>query len=174
MKFMRRLGKAWLPNEGECCPMERQIGRIHMPRSKFFISLLILLTMGLHVLPIIQKIQRKEQTLWPVLAWGMYRNSRDPGPIRAVVKRIIGITSQNVQHPVDATLVGLSSYALQKLYLDPMWAGDSSTSQGLADQLNLHREDPFVGFRLEAKTHTLTDTGIATEYSPVITYRVDR
>jgi hypothetical protein len=61
-----------------------------------------------------KKLQGEGQTLWPVMAWGMYRHSRDPGPIQTAITRIIGVTSKAEKEPVDASVVGLSSYALQK------------------------------------------------------------
>jgi hypothetical protein len=147
---------------------------LHMWYTKLLISISILLIIGLHTLPAMQKLQGKDQTFWPLMAWGMYRNSRDPGPIRATVSRIIGETSKGEKKLVDAKLVGLSFYALQRLYWGPMWAGDSSAAQRLADRLNLEREDPFAGFRLEKETQTISDAGIVKEENPVITYRVAR
>jgi hypothetical protein len=145
-----------------------------MIQSKAVISILIILIIGLHALPIIQRLQGERQTLWPVMAWGMYKKSRNPGPIRMVIRHITGVTSMSEKKSVDASLIGLSSYAAQRLYLNSIWAGDSSAAQNLADRLNSGRGDPFVEFRLESETRTLTEAGIATEYNPVIIYRVDR
>jgi hypothetical protein len=143
-----------------------------MRQYKLFISISIFFIIGVHVLPVIQKTQNKRQTFWPIMAWGMYKNSRNAGPIRTVVTRIIGVTSQGKEEPVDAKLVGLSSFALGRLYLDSMRAGDSSAALRLADRLNLHRQDLFIEFRLESETYTITDNGIVKNYNPVITYRV--
>jgi hypothetical protein len=144
-----------------------------MRQSKPFISVLILVIIGLHALPVLQKLQDKRQTFWPVLAWGMYKKSRNPGPIRIVVKHITGLTSTSAKERIDAELVGVSSYAFQRLYMEPLWMGNLSAARSLADRLNSGRQDPIVGFRLESETLILTSTGVVTEYNPAIIYQVD-
>ncbi|MBA3345544.1 MAG: hypothetical protein H0T44_09650 [Gemmatimonadales bacterium] len=54
-----------------------------------------------------------------------------------------------------------------------MWAGDSSAAQQLFRRLNLKRQDPFVELRLESERYTVTESGIAKEENPTITYRVE-
>jgi hypothetical protein len=134
---------------------------------RLLISILILSVIGIHALPTVKKLRGEAQTLWPFLAWGMYRNARDPGPIMTAVTRVIGVTSKGARAPVDANLVGVSSFALKRLYTDPMLAGDSSAAQRLADRLNLEREEPFVRFQLETETHTLTDAGTVKERNSI-------
>ena len=64
-------------------------------------------------------------------------------------------------------------FALSRRYFEPMRAGDSSAAQQLFSHLNRQRDDPFVEFRLQVETYTLTDTGIVKEAKPDITYRGD-
>jgi hypothetical protein len=139
-----------------------------MHYHRLLVSILIISVIGIHALPAVKKLQGETQTLWPFLAWGMYRNSRDPGPIVTAVTRIIGVTSNGASTQVDANLVGVSSFVLKRLYIDPMLAGNLSVAQRLADRLNHEREDPFVRFRLETESHTLTDAGIAKDYNSFV------
>jgi hypothetical protein len=141
-------------------------------KAKFFVSILILFVIGFHIPPVIQELQGKEQTFWPFMAWGMYRKSRNPGPVWTAVTHVIGITLKGEKKPLDGNFVGLSSYALDRLYFGPMRSGDSSAAQQLADRLNLDREDPFTEFLMKRETHTITDAGIVKEDKLVLTYQV--
>lgn len=143
-----------------------------MGQPKLFISILIILVIGLHALPVLQRLQGKRETLWPVMIWAMYKNSRAPGPIRSVIRRYIGMTSRGDELGIGPWQSGLSSFALNRLYFRPMRKGDVSAARRLADRLNLHREDPIVAFRLESTTYTVTDSGVVTEDNPAVMYRV--
>jgi len=139
------------------------------------ISLLILLTIGLHAVPLVQRLDGKRQTLWPIMAWGMYRNSRgSEGPIRTSLRRIIGITSSGEELQIRPLDAGLSRFALRRMYTRPMYKGEASAAQRLADRLNRHRENPIMAFRLESKTYTITDTGIIEKENPPIIYQITR
>jgi hypothetical protein len=143
-----------------------------MDQPKLFISIFIILVIGLHALPVLQRLQGESQTVWPVMAWGMYRNSRNPGPIQTRQTRLIGTTSTGNEFEIDSEFSGLSFNALTRLYLRPMREGDDSAARQLADRLNRHREDPFVAFRMENETYTVTDSGIVKEHKPATIYRV--
>ena len=165
-------------------------------QSKLFISILILLIIGLHPLPILQELQMGRQSFWPIMAWGMYRHSHDSkSSIQTVIRYTIAITSSgeelsiesiftqqygrldffNLFRPrstADSNFVGLNYFGLSRLYLGPMWGGDAAAAQRLADRLNRAREARIVEFRLESEIYTVTGTGIVKEDNPVITYRV--
>jgi len=143
-----------------------------MRQPKVLISIAILLIIALHAVPVIFN-ERHQPTRWPILRWAMYKNPRPPGPIRADLRRIIALTSTGEADTVTPKLVGLSRFALSRRYFEPMRAGDSSAAQQLFSHLNRQRDDPFVEFRLQVETYTLTDTGIVKEAKPDITYRGD-
>jgi hypothetical protein len=143
-----------------------------MHHRQLFISLLILLIIGLHALPVLQKLQGERQTFWPFMAWGMYKNSRAPGPIQTEIRRVIAITAKGERATVTTRLSGLSSYAFERMYLKPMLIGDSFAADRLAGRLNLQRQDPFVELRLESETYKITDSGIFKEDNPPMTYQV--
>jgi len=140
-----------------------------MRQSKVWISIFILLIIGLHAVPVLSAGLRKR--VWPFLDWAMYKESRAPGPIQVAKKRITGITVKGQTQVVNPQLVGSSPLALRALYLQPMWRGDSAAAQALFKRLNLGREDPFVELRLESETYTMTDTGVVKQDNPVLTYQ---
>jgi hypothetical protein len=132
---------------------------------------MILLVIALHAVPVLHAGLRKR--IWPILDWAMYKDAQAPGPIETDRKRIVGITASGQREVVSKEVVGLSSFALDRLYAKPMKAGDSSAARQLLLRLNRQREDPFVEIRLEAETYTATDTGIVRRAHPPITYRVE-
>jgi hypothetical protein len=143
-----------------------------MPQRKTLISIVILLVIGLHAVPVLYRSERG--TLWPFMQWAMYKNSRKAGPIDARQRRILAITAQGQRDTVTPRLLGLSITVLKQRYLVPIANGDLSPAPDLIDRLNRHRDDPVVELRLEGETYTVTDTGIVKTDDPVVTYRPDR
>jgi hypothetical protein len=142
-----------------------------MRQSKVWISTVILLVIALHAVPVLHAGLRKR--IWPILDWAMYKDASPPGPIETDRKRIVGITASGHREVISKEAVGLSSFALDRLYAKPMKVGDSSAAHQLVLRLNRQRQDPFVEVRLEVETYTATDTGIIRRENPPITYRVD-
>jgi hypothetical protein len=142
-----------------------------MRQSKTVISLVILLVIALHVVPIISKARRK--TIWPILDWAMYKNAQPPGPIQADVKHLIGVTSSGERVALTSGTIGVSSFVIQQLYIVPIRSGDSSAARQLAERVNLVRSDPFVEIRLESERYTATDTGVVRNDNPAISYQID-
>jgi hypothetical protein len=142
-----------------------------MPQPKTLISIVILLVIGLHAVPVLYRSERG--TLWPFMQWAMYKNSSKAGPVQAHERRILAVTSKGEQYTVTPFLLGLSVTVLGQRYLRPMATGDSSAAPELIERLNRNREDPVVELRLESETYTVTDTGIARSDNPVVTYRAD-
>ncbi len=142
-----------------------------MRRSKLFISIFILLMIGLHVLPVILR-QGEHQTLWPFLAWAMYKDSRPAGPVQAEERLLFGVTAKGAREEVAWPLTGLSRPALGRNVIQPMLAGDSSAARDLISRVNIGRADPFVEVLLEVDRYTISDTGLVKQQLPVIAYRV--
>jgi hypothetical protein len=143
--------------------------KLRMRRSKIWISICIVLLIALHAVPVLSASLRKR--MWPILDWAMYKDSRGPGPIDAKKKRVIGITSQGLKEEVTADLLGSSPFAMNNLYVVPMFRNDSAAAQRLFQRLNLRRDDPFVELHLESETYTVTDTGVVRQENPVLVYR---
>lgn len=142
------------------------------PSRKTLTSIVILLVIGLHAVPVLYPSERG--TLWPFMRWTMYRNSRNPGPIDVHQRRIIAINSKGERDTVTPHLLGLSITVLKQRYLGPLGTGDLSPAPELIERLNRNRADPVVELRVEGETYTVTDTGIARTDDPVVTYRADR
>lgn len=136
---------------------------------KVCISAVILLVIGLHAVPVLHAGLRKR--IWPILDWAMYKDASPPGPIETDRKRIVGITAGGQREVITKELVGLSSFALDRLYSKPMKVGDSSAARQLMVRLNHQRQDPFVEVRLEVETFTATDSGLVRHGNPPMTYR---
>ncbi len=143
-----------------------------MFQSKALLSILILLAIGLHAVPMVHAGERKR--LWPFLVWAMYKNSRPAGPVETNVRQLIGMTSDGQRVEVDDAAVGLGYPVIERMYIRPMLDGDTAAAQRLAARLNRWREDqPFVEIRLESQRYTVTDTGIVRRGNPVVSYPVD-
>jgi hypothetical protein len=140
-----------------------------MPRRKTLVSIVILLVIGLHAVPVLYRSERG--TLWPFMQWSMYKNSVPPGPVDAHQRRILAITAGGRSDTVTPHLLGLSITVLKERYLVPIAKGDLSPAPELIARLNRHRSDPVVELRLEGETYTVTDTGIASRDDPEVTYR---
>jgi hypothetical protein len=147
-----------------------------MRQPKLYISILIMLVIGLHAIPVLFHFQgKRKDRIWPIMGWSMYSRSFDAArPIRTVTSRIVGVTATGEEVEMKWSHSGLGFWAFHELYVEPMWAGEASAAQGLAERVNRSREKPIIAFRLYKEIFTLTDTGILTEKAaePVMTYRV--
>ncbi len=143
-----------------------------MRPSKVLISILILLAIGLHALPVLS-YQGLRQTRWPFLGWAMYARSYPPGPVQITTRRLIATTAGGSEEEVTPALVGLSRSAYRNTYLVPLREGDSTAAHELLARLNRARDDRLVGVRLVGQQHTLADTGVVNEPLPVVTYQAD-
>ncbi len=140
-----------------------------MPQPKTLVSIVILLVIGLHAVPVLYR--RERGTLWPFMQWAMYKNSLEAGPIDAHQRRILAITADGRSDTVTPYLLGLSITVLKQRYLVPLARGDLSPAPELIARLNRHRSDPVVELRVEGESYTVTDTGIARTDDPVVRYR---
>lgn len=141
-----------------------------MRQPKTLISILILLVIGLHAVPVVLD-RGNRQILWPFMVWAMYKDSRPPGPITMWKSRIVGVTANGDSVGVTRSLLGVSSFALVRMYTRPLLMGDSAVAQQLISQLNRQRQDPVVELRVNRETYTATDTGIVRKDDPTISYR---
>jgi hypothetical protein len=134
------------------------------------ISLLILLVIGLHAVPVLS-YQGEHQTRWPFLAWSMYAQSYAPGPITVATRRLIATFASGKEAEVTGRLVGLPGPAFRQMYIAPLWKGDSTPAYELIRRLNRERNDPVVRLRLEDERQTLADSGIARETLPPLIFQ---
>jgi hypothetical protein len=103
----------------------------------------------------------------------MYRNARDAHqPVRAVTRRIIGVTARGNRVNIEPQHAGLGYFAFMPLYFQPMWRGDASVAQEFARRINVDRDDPIVEFRLVNRIYTITKRGLVKEDQLGHIYRV--
>jgi len=130
----------------------------------------ILLVVALHAVPVVYQPERA--TLWPILHWAMYKDSKPAGPVTTAIRETVAVSASGKREVVDPHLTGLSSFTLAKLYFRPMVAGDPDASANLLARLNEERKaDPFVEIRMESTLYTITDSGIVKVDLPLISYR---
>ena len=144
-----------------------------MTRPKhLMISLFIVAIIGLHGLPILQKLWGRDQTLWPIMAWGMYKNSRSADePIQTFVKRLTATTATGKELEIRPRNAGLNFHAFQRMYMRGLNRRDAATAERLLQRLNYNRQDPVVAIRLESLVYTITDSGLVETAEPPFVYR---
>lgn len=142
-----------------------------MRPSKTAISIAILLVLALHAVPVVSA--RVRLRTWPFLEWTMYHNALPAGPVKADVRRLVAVTADGREVPVDKNLAGLSSFVLIREFIQPIQAGDSSAARRLLTRLNRQPDGGFVEIRLKVTTYAVTDTGMVQTVQPVISYRND-
>jgi len=142
--------------------------RLRDPR--IWISVFILLVLGLHALPIIS-YEGHRQTRWPFMAWAMYAKAHPPGPIQTRDRFLHGITAEGRLVNVTPWEIGMSKPAFRNRYVNAIHRGDTSAALALMTLLNSERKDPIVELRTVETLYTLADTGVLTENLPAHIYR---
>ena len=144
-------------------------GRPRGDRRKTLASVVILLVIGLHAVPVIHSAERG--TLWPFMVWAMYKHSRPAGPVEVNQRRIVAVTGRGGADTVTPHLLGVSITVLDQRYHRPLMDGDTTVVRRLFERLNRDRTDPYVELRLVSETYTVTDTGLARRDNPVVSFR---
>jgi len=139
--------------------------------KKIVISCVIVLSVLLHGIPVLQELRGHRQTTWPIMAWGMYRNTFKP-PIEADIQHLLGVTASGREIQLKAWDTGLNSFGFRRLFVFPMAEGDAASAQRLADHLNPGRHDPFVRFDLKTKRFRITERGVIQQDLDQVTYLV--
>lgn len=140
-----------------------------LDRRKTLTSIVILLVLGLHLIPIVSRAER--DTVWPFMIWAMYKHSRPAGPVEVNQRHILAVTASGARDTVTPELLGLSITILDQRFHRPLMGGDTTVVPALFERLNRGRADPYVELRLVSETYTVTDTGLARRRNPVVTYR---
>ena len=145
-------------------------GSFFTRHRRTLISIAVILVVALHAVPVAYPYA----TLWPIMHWGMYRNSKAPGPIFTRERKVFATTASGTTAAITPEYTGLASFTLERDYFRPMSRGDSAAPARLLAKLNQQRQaDPFVEVRLEIAKYTATDSGIVKEDEPVIRYRAE-
>jgi hypothetical protein len=104
------------------------------------------------------------------MAWGMYKESHEPGPITLNQRRIIGINAKGEEQEIYHWQSGYSPLAFKKMFIKPMSNGDAEAARRLAKKINRRLDVPIISFRVESQVYTLTDAGVTREDSPPIIF----
>lgn len=97
------------------------------------VSIFILAVLALQAVPVARELTGARETLWPFLAWGMFRHSSGP-PVEATRVRVLAATpsGERAVGPGDA---GFDRFAFRRLYSRPIAAGDSLAARDLGRRL---------------------------------------
>lgn len=136
---------------------------------KALTSLVIVLVVGLHAVPVLHS--RERGTLWPFMVWAMYKHSRPDGPVVVNQRHLLAVTATGRRDTVTPHLLGLSVTVLDQRFHRPLMSGDTTVVPVLFERLNRERAEPYVELQLVSETYTVTDTGLARRTNPVVTHR---
>jgi hypothetical protein len=139
-------------------------------RPKTLASIVILVVLGLHLVPLVYAAER--DTIWPFMIWAMYKHSRPAGPVEVNQRHIVAVTASGAQDTVTPELLGLSITILDQRFHRPLMSGDTTAAPRLFERLNRGRSDPYVELRLVSETYTVTDTGLARRENPAVIWRL--
>ena len=125
--------------------------------SRAWITAFILAVLALHAVPVAREFTGARETLWPFLAWGMYRHSSTP-PVETTVHRILARTDAGTRRvgPEDA---GFERFAFRRFYQIPIAGGDSAAAGELAGRLARRWDTPVREILLEETVVTFSETG---------------
>ena len=122
------------------------------------ISIFIVAVLGLHVVPVAREFTGARETLWPFLAWGMYRHSHQP-PVETVVVRLFATTRDAVR-PVGPADAGFDPFAFRRLFQIPISEGDSAAAADLTRRLSRRWRTPVLGIVVGENVYRLSDDGL--------------
>ncbi|HEY7471693.1 MAG TPA: hypothetical protein VIE68_05025 [Gemmatimonadota bacterium] len=120
--------------------MGRPPGTGRGPLSVRARSAFILAVLGLQAVPVAREFNGARETLWPFLAWGMYRHFGEP-PVEAVVHRVVAVTADDVR-PVGPEDAGFERFAFRRYFQVPIAEGDSAAAAELAGLLGRRWRTP--------------------------------
>jgi hypothetical protein len=162
-----------------------------MKSVHWIISLFIVMVIGLHVLPLLQELSGKRQTLWPIMVWGMYRYAHPSDKKINARKIYISARTESgdileiapIRHPIvfnflrrnykkHSHRVPLAHYGYKRLFVEPMWQGNKHAAIKLANLLNQDRQDRITHIHIQTHFYNMGDAGIEKVGVPVITYKV--
>jgi hypothetical protein len=125
--------------------------------GRAWITAFILAVLALHVVPVAREFTGARETLWPFLAWGMFRHSSAP-PAEATAHRILARTDAGTRkvRPEDA---GFDRFAFRRFYQVPIAGGDSVAARELAGRLARRWDAPVREILLEEAVVTLSEAG---------------
>lgn len=121
------------------------------------ITAFIIAVLALHLVPVVREFTGARETLWPFLAWGMYRHSSAP-PVETTTHRILARTDAGTRR-VGPEDTGFERFAFRRFYQVPIASGDSTAARDLAGHLAVRWKTPVREILLEEAEVTLSEDG---------------
>jgi hypothetical protein len=118
----------------------------------------ILAVLALQLVPVAREFTGDRETMWPFLAWGMFRHSSEP-PVETTVYRLLATTDRGARR-VRSGDAGFDRYAFRRSYQVPIGQGDAAAARDLARRLELRWRTPVREILVEEVTITLSTEGL--------------
>lgn len=139
-------------------------------KGRAWVSVFVVAILVLQLVPVAREFTGARETLWPFLAWGMYRHSSGT-PVQATVHRVLAVTAKETR-VLRGRDAGFDQIAFRRYYQVPIASGDSAAARDLAQRLA--RRGAYVGAIIGEETQlTVTEGGIRSR-SHVHRYTVGR
>jgi hypothetical protein len=127
-------------------------------RARGWVSAFVLIVLALHAVPVAREFTGARETLWPFLAWGMYRHSSEP-PVRATTHRVFAVTESGTRR-VRTADAGFERFAFRRQYQVPIATGDSAAARELAGLLTRRWGTEIHAIVGEEVFSTLAEDGV--------------
>ena len=121
-------------------------------------SAFIVAVLALQAVPVAREFTGSRETLWPFLAWGMYRHSSEP-PVETTVYRLRATTNRGVRR-VRSGDAGFERFAFRRYYQVPIGQGDAAAARDLARRLTVRWRTPVREIVAEEVVVTLSGEGV--------------
>jgi hypothetical protein len=123
-----------------------------------WISAFIVAVLALQAVPVAREFTGSRETLWPFLAWGMYRHSSEP-PVETTVYRLLATTDRG-ERRVRSEDAGFDRFAFRRYYQVPIGQGDAVSARDLARRLTDRWGTPVREIVAEEAVISLSDEGV--------------
>jgi hypothetical protein len=129
-----------------------------------WISAFVVAVLALQIVPVAREFTGSRETLWPFLAWGMYRHASEP-PVEATVYRLVAVTDRGARR-VRSEDAGFDRFAFRRYYQIPIGQGDAASARDLARRLTVRWRTPVREIVAEEVAVTLSEEGVRERSSP--------
>lgn len=123
-----------------------------------WISAFVVAVLALQIVPVAREFTGGRETLWPFLAWGMYRHASEP-PVETTVYRLVAVTDRGPRR-VRSEDAGFERFAFRRYYQIPIGQGDAASARDLARRLTVRWRTPVREIVAEEVAVTLSEEGV--------------
>lgn len=121
-------------------------------------SIFILAILALQIVPVAREQTGRSETLWPFLAWGMFRHASEP-PVEALRLRLYAETptGERLVTPADA---GVDRFMFRRHYQYAITTGDSAAARDLAARVGTRWRVPVSAIVAEKARFLIEEGGL--------------